>query len=180
MDTKLKNKLWPLILIAIVVIADQVTKALVVKFVPAFTLSGVPSLFGDFLRIIHVYNTGVAFSVGASWSAIARRILFSAIPIIVLILVMIVYFKNNDFTNLQRWAICGIVGGGLGNIIDRLFRANGVVDFIDIKFYRIFGLERWPTFNIADSAVVICGILLIVSFLVVMIRESKKEKSSNK
>ena len=59
----------------------------------------------------------------------------------------------------------GIVGGGFGNLIDRCFRTEGVVDFIDVKFYGIFGMERWPTFNIADAAVVVCGILLIISFL---------------
>ena len=39
----------------------------------------------------------------------------------------------------------GIVGGGLGNLVDRFFRKEGVVDFIDVKFYGLFGLERWPT-----------------------------------
>ena len=71
----------------------------------------------------------------------------------------------------------GIVGGGLGNLIDRFFRAEGVVDFIDLKFYGLFGLERWPTFNVADSAVVVCGLLLIISFIITFIKESKESKS---
>lgn len=58
-----------------------------------------------------------------------------------------------------------ILGGGVGNIIDRIFRPLGVVDFIDVRFYGLFGLERWPTFNIADSAIVVGGILLIISLL---------------
>lgn len=176
MEKNIKNKLLPLILTFAVIVLDQLTKFLVVKFVPAYTLVGVPSLFGDFLRIIHVYNTGVAFSVGASWSAIARRVLFSAIPVIILILVLVIYFRNNEFTNLQRWAITGIVGGGFGNIIDRIFRANGVVDFIDVKFYGLFGMERWPTFNVADSAVVVCGILLVISFIITISKDSEKSK----
>jgi signal peptidase II len=59
----------------------------------------------------------------------------------------------------------GIIGGGFGNLIDRFFRPDGVVDFIDVKFYGLFGLERWPTFNVADSAVVVCGSLLFISML---------------
>ena len=69
--------------------------------------------------------------------------------------------------------IIGIIGGGIGNIIDRFFRAEGVVDFIDVKFFGIFGLERWPTFNVADAAVVVCGIILIVSFLITICKEKK-------
>ena len=59
-----------------------------------------------------------------------------------------------------------LVGGGLGNYVDRIFRPAGVVDFLDFKFYGIFGLERWPTFNVADMTVVISGILLFISFLI--------------
>ena len=72
----------------------------------------------------------------------------------------------------------GIAGGGLGNLIDRFFRAEGVVDFIDIKFFGLFGLERWPTFNVADSAVVICGILLVISFIVISITDEMKNRKS--
>ena len=48
--------------------------------------------------------------------------------------------------------------------MDRLFRVRGVVDFIDVKFYGLLGFDRWPTFNLADSTVVVAGILLIVSY----------------
>ena len=97
---------------------------------------------------------------------ILRRICFGIIPLLVIVMVIVVYLRNDDFNSLQRWAICGVLGGGLGNIIDRFFRAEGVVDFIDVKFYGLFGLERWPTFNVADASVVVCGILLVISFAV--------------
>jgi signal peptidase II len=90
-----------------------------------------------------------------------------------LVLVIVVYFRNDEFNSVQRWSICGIIGGGIGNIIDRFFRAEGVVDFIDVKFFGIFGLDRWPTFNVADAAVVVCGIILIVSFLITICKEKK-------
>ncbi len=175
MNKESKAKLWPISLALLVIIIDQVTKILVMKKIPLYTIGA--SFGGDFLRIIHVANTGVAFSVGASWSETARRFLFSLIPLIVIGIVVAIYFRNNSWTKLQRWAIMGIVGGGLGNLIDRFFRSEGVVDFIDVKFYGLFGLDRWPTFNIADSAVVVCGILLIISFIVTSVKESKNNKS---
>lgn len=177
MNKELKSKLWPISLAALVIILDQITKILVVKNIPLYTIG--TSFFGDFLRIIHVANTGVAFSVGATWSDTLRRLFFSLIPLIVIAIVVAIYFRNNSWTRLQRWAIMGIAGGGLGNLIDRFFRAEGVVDFIDVKFYGLFGMERWPTFNVADSAVVVCGILLVVSFIVTSIKESKAEKSKD-
>ena len=65
------------------------------------------------------------------------------------------------------------------NLIDRFFRANGVVDFIDVKFYGLFGLERWPTFNIADAAVVISFVLLILYSFFKKKKETSSEKKKN-
>lgn len=177
MTKEMKRKILPLVLTIVVIVLDQITKMLVCRFIPVNTIGSM--YFGDFLRIIHVRNTGVAFSFGAGWSDIVRRIAFSLVPLIVLGLVFSVYFRNNEFTKLQRWAICGILGGGIGNIIDRIFRPAGVVDFIDVKFYGLFGLERWPTFNVADSAVVVCGILLIISFICSIASEAKSKKEEN-
>lgn len=170
----LKTNLLPFILTVLVVLLDQITKILVVKYIPIYTIGA--QFFGDFFRIIHVANTGVAFSFGATWSETIRHIMFSLMPLVVIILVIVVYFRNDTFTKIQRWAICGIIGGGLGNLIDRIFRSEGVVDFLDVKFYGLFGLERWPTFNVADSAVVVCGIMLIISFIISMIKENKETK----
>lgn len=172
----LKGKLLPFSLTFIVIVLDQITKSLVVRFIPPYTIGA--QFFGDFLRLINVYNTGVAFSFGAGWPLLLRRIAFSVAPLAVIAVVVAVYFRNNEFTKLQRWAIAGIIGGGIGNIIDRIFRSTGVVDFIDIKFYGLFGLERWPTFNVADSAVVVCGIMLVISFIIFSVNDSKAKKDN--
>ncbi len=174
MNEKTKAKLLPISLTLLIVLLDQFTKYLVVKNIPLYTIG--KEFFGDFLRIVHVSNTGVAFSVGASWSENLRHILFCVLPVIVIVIVFIVYFRNNEWTKLQNWVIMGILGGGIGNLIDRIFRAEGVVDFIDVKFYGLFGLERWPTFNIADSAIIVCGAILIISFIISICKE-KKQKS---
>ncbi len=179
MEKNLKHKLLPLVLTVVVIVLDQITKMLINRYLPLGPGELVkigPSFIGDFIRIIHVNNPGVAFSFGSSWPLFLRRIMFSLVPIVVLVVVLVVYFRNDDFTKVQRWAITGIVGGGFGNIIDRLFRADGVIDFIDVKFFGIFGMERWPTFNVADSAVVVCGIMLIVSFIVMIVKDSKSKK----
>lgn len=174
MNKKTKAKLLPISLTLLIVLLDQFTKYLVVKNIPLYTIG--KEFFGDFLRIVHVSNTGVAFSVGASWSENLRHILFCVLPVIVIVIVFIVYFRNDEWTKLQNWVIMGILGGGIGNLIDRIFRAEGVVDFIDVKFYGLFGLERWPTFNIADSAIIVCGAILIISFIISICKE-KKQKS---
>lgn len=168
-----KKLLMPFILTFAVIIADQITKCLVVKYIEPWTIGA--QFFGDILRIVRVANNGVAFSMGDSLSLIGRRLCFGLVPVIIMGLVIGVYFRNKEFTILQRWAICGVVGGGIGNIIDRIFRVEGVIDFIDVKFYGIFGLQRWPTFNVADMAVVICGIMLIISFVVITIQQKKNE-----
>lgn len=168
-----RKKIIPFVLSVAIIVLDQITKLLIVKNIPPFTIGY--TFFGDFLRIVHVANTGVAFSMGDSMPLILRRICFGVVPLVVICVVIAVYLRNNDFTQLQRWAICGVIGGGIGNIIDRFFRAEGVIDFIDVKFYGLFGLERWPTFNVADSAVVVCGILLIISFAIT-IKGGQEEK----
>ena len=185
MEKNLKSKLLPFILSILVIIADQVTKALVVKYIPIMTIGA--SFFGDFFRIIHVANTGVAFSFGASWSETLRHIMFLLVPVVVIILVIIVYFRNNDFTAVQRWAVAGIIGGGIGNLIDRFFRSEGVVDFLDVKWFGItdsklslLRMTRWPTFNVADSAVVVCGIMLIISFIITFSKSDKDKENNQK
>ena len=175
-----KEKLLPISLTALVIILDQITKALVVRFIPRlnyFSEGCVIRIFGDYFRLIHVRNNAVAFSMGSSLPDNARHLLFAILPLIVIAAVFVIYFRNNEFTKLQRWSICGILGGGLGNLIDRFFRPDGVVDFLDC-YFPFFGLERWPTFNVADSAVVICGILFVISFIILAAKDSKKNKEN--
>lgn len=159
-----KNKLKPLILTLIILAADQLTKIIIVNSIPIHTIG--KSFFSGFLRIIHTRNLAIAFSLGNNLPEEVRFILFTILPIAILAGLLVYFIKGEDFTTFQRWAVAGILGGGIGNLIDRVFRPLGVVDFIDVRFFGIFGLERWPTFNVADSTVVVSGILMLFAFII--------------
>lgn len=160
-----KEKLLPFSLAAFAVLVDQLTKALIVKVKPEMGI--IKDVFGNsFFRIVHIRNKAIAFSIGDNFPDAVKLVLFIAVPVLVLAFLLWYYFSSDEFTRIQRWAAAGILGGGLGNIIDRSFRPDGVVDFIDVRFYGLFGMERWPTFNIADAAVVVCCFILLISILI--------------
>jgi len=172
-----KEKFLPLSLTVFIILLDQITKSIIANNYPIDRYNVITQIFGnDFLQIIHVRNPAIAFSLGNSLPESIKPWIFIAVPILVLSFMLWYYFKSKDFSRLQRWAWVGIIGGGLGNIIDRIFRPEGVVDFIDVKFYGIFGWERWPTFNFADSSVVVCCLLLLVTMFLPS-KKTIKEKA---
>ena len=166
-----KAKILPLILTGIVVTIDQITKMIIAVNWPLH-----PTLIKDvfnngFLWMYHVRNPNIAFSMGRNLPEQVKPVLFIVLPLVVLAVLVWYYFRSDDFTKLQRWATAGILGGGIGNITDRIFRPYGVVDFISVRlpdfFEPLFGPNpRWPTFNVADSSVVVCSILLFVTIII--------------
>jgi len=173
-----KEKVLPFSLTAFVILADQILKAIIVKIKPETGL--IKDVFNNgFFWIWHVRNKAIAFSLGENLPDKFRPVMFIIVPILVLGFLVWYYFKSDEFTNIQRWAAAGIIGGGLGNIIDRIFRPDGVVDFISINIYGLGGMQRWPTFNIADSSVVVCCILLLVTmFITPQKKETTNEQKS--
>jgi signal peptidase II len=169
-----KKRLIPLLLIPLVVTADQITKLFIVWNIEQYTIGS--SFFGGILRIIHTRNTAIAFSIGRNLPDGLRIVLFTFLPLLLLIFLIIYLLRSDEFSSVQRWAVAGIIGGGFGNLIDRILRPEGVVDFIDVKFYGLFGLERWPTFNVADSTVVAAGIILMISLLFERREEEKEDE----
>lgn len=160
----------PFALSGLILALDQITKAAVVASIAPDSIAW--RGLGDLLWIVRQQNLGMAFSLLDSLPHGPRVAILIALPLLLVAGVVLFYFKSREPTALQRWALCGIVGGGLGNVIDRAFRPEGVVDFVSVKFYGIFGLERWPTFNIADASVVVCAIILVVSTIVIDARRS--------
>jgi len=152
---------------ASVVLADQFTKWLVATNISLHdTISIIPGVF----RITHVENQGAAFGLFADspsqWRA-AALIAFSALALVV---VSILLWKNSHVMSSTGIALSLILGGAIGNLWDRVIEGH-VVDFLD--FY--LGNSHWPSFNIADSAIVI-GALLLVSEI--MFAKSPAEESS--
>lgn len=132
-------------------VADQVTKAIVVATVP---FGARYDVIGDLAQLWHVRNDGAAFSIlpGATW-------LF--VPVTVAAIGMVLYF-HRTLRGRGPWiqVILGaILAGALGNLTDRL-RLGYVVDFVSLGFDEV----RFPTFNVADSAVVL-GIGALVAYL---------------
>src|SRR5574342_614681 len=122
-----------------VFILDRITKFLVTKYIP---LSA--SIDFSFVSISHVMNTGTAFGLfkNAPWFFV----IFATAVSVYLIL------KHKAFS-VQLQPILGLIlGGALGNLVDRLLY-GGVIDFINFHF--------WPSFNVADSAVTIAVVLLL-------------------
>lgn len=172
------KRMRPFILTALIVLADQVSKLIIVKTIPPYDWNSFVTVLGeDFFRIIHVRNLGVAFSMGSSLPGFLRFLLLKILPLLVLVWVgRIVYRREKEgLTAYQSWLLAGVIGGGLGNLIDRFLRPRGVVDFLDFKFYGLFGLERWPTFNVADASVVITVGLLLISLVMQAIKPEKKD-----
>ena len=158
-------RLRPFLLSLTIIVADQLSKAWVIKNIP---LNTVYKSFGkDLLMIIHVRNTGAAFSLGASGSAFTRLLFFIILPLAVMgFIAWVIYSEKGILNRCQKYLASGILGGGIGTLIDRIFRfKDGVVDFISVKFFGILGMERWPTFNVSDSCVVIFVILFALSVL---------------
>jgi len=162
-----KMRIMPLILTGIIILVDQISKAFIAAKWPIDPYNPITDVFNnEFLQIYHVRNKAIAFSLGVGIPDAIKPALFVVLPLLVLGVLLWYYLKSNDFSRLQRWAVAGILGGGIGNIIDRIFRPEGVVDFISVKLYGLFGFERWPTFNVADSSVVVCCLLLFVTIII--------------
>jgi signal peptidase II len=164
-------KLIPFSITIGIILLDQVTKLLIVLFIPLYKSIRV---VGDLLILRHVRNTAIAFGMGQALPPEVKQILFLFLPVAVIVFLIIFIFRAKDLGPVQRWTLCAIVGGGLGNIIDRIFRPMGVVDFIDMKFFGIFGLQRWPTYNVADSTIVVGIFILIISMTIAEIKLRKK------
>jgi signal peptidase II len=134
-----------------ILVADQATKAVVVS---SLAVGEKAELLGDVVQVWHAQNRGAAFSLFQGGT-----IIFLVVS--VLSIVMVAYFYRS-FRDRSPWLhlVLGIVlGGTLGNFTDRL-RQGYVTDWLSIGI----GDTRWPTFNVADSSVVV-GIGILVLYL---------------
>ena len=158
--TKL-NTMPALLIMSIAVVLDQISKALVRLLMEMHqSLPLLKNLFGDTFMLIHVKNTGAAFSLGLG-SDIINRIFFITVTIIAIFFV--VYLLRRSQHRLQVYAFGFVLGGAIGNFIDRVLY-GGVTDFFSVDFPDII-MERFPIFNVADSCIFIGVCLLICDML---------------
>ncbi len=131
------------------------------KFLVQHTLLPHDSIpvFGDFFRLTYIRNPGAAFGLHLGPYS---RFIFLSLAFIALGVLIMMYRHTSAADRLRLFAIGAIAGGALGNVIDRLRSADGVVDFLDFGV----GDLRWPVFNIADTAVTIGAALLLASLWV--------------
>ena len=143
--------MWRWLLIAaVVVVLDQAT-----KYVAVSALSGEPPLaVTSFFNLLLVYNRGAAFSFLAGMGGWQRE-LFSVIAVVASIWIIWMLRRYSQQT-LFCIALSLVLGGAIGNLIDRL-TVGAVVDFLD---FHAFGWH-WPSFNVADSAIS-CGAVLLI------------------
>jgi len=151
------NKLMQLLTVALPVVAlDQATKALVTVVIDRYrTVTVIPGFF----NLTHVTNPGGAFGFLASQGTTVRNIFFFAVSWLAVLLVLYFFWRTPRSHRLLSMAFAMILGGAIGNMIDRV-RLGSVVDFLD--FY--VGKYHWPAFNVADSAITV-GMLIFVFHL---------------
>ena len=152
-----KNKFVFLISIAaLVAILDQAIKLLVLVKIPAY---GSIVVIPGFFDLTHIYNTGGAFGFLAGKSSLFRHLFFLTASAIAMGMIVYLYLKTPREFLFLRSGLAMILGGAVGNVIDRI-RLGKVVDFLDLYVKDL----HWPAFNIADSAITV-GILIFIYHL---------------
>jgi signal peptidase II len=149
---------WLLLISALAVVADRLTKIWVSAHIP---LGGAIPVFDHVLRISHWTNEGAAFSLFAdSASPNAVRWGLVGFASLAALVVLAAIIRLGDRINLTTVALALILGGALGNVHDRIAYGS-VVDFIEVHIFQY----HYPDFNIADSCVVVGACLLFLDSL---------------
>ena len=167
----MRRRFQPFLLSFLILALDQLTKAWVVATIAENSVGY--RLFGDFLEIWHVRNTAIAFSMGTSLEVPVKIFLFVILPAVLLGCVAFLIASGKEVHGGMRWILALFLGGGMGNLCDRIFRHLRVVDFMANRVYGLFGMEFWPTWNLADASLVVSGILLVLSLLYSDRKQSK-------
>ncbi|SVC93969.1 uncharacterized protein METZ01_LOCUS346823, partial [marine metagenome] len=140
--------------VLVVLVADQISKYIVTAKMTAY---GPPvDILGSFFRLTFIHNRGAAFGLN-----LGSPLIHTVVSIAALALLVYMFRTLPVDARLLRTALAMVLGGALGNIVDRVRLDKGVVDFFD------FGIGeqwRWPIFNVADSFVTVGIILLAIGY----------------
>ena len=158
------------VLAGIVFLVDQVTKVMAHAWLR--DASPVPVVPG-FFNLSYSRNPGGLFGYFGDLPDPWRSVLLTVLPVIAIVLIGAFLVRSDGAHRLTRLGLGAILGGALGNLVDRVVRGE-VVDFLDVYastpslanwLVRTFGTAHWPTFNIADSCIVVgAGLLILETF----------------
>ena len=118
-------------------------------------------IISGFFYLTHVRNTGAAFGLFADAPQVYRLVFFVSVSLIAVGIIIAFYRKLSPGDRLAALALGLILGGAVGNLIDRIFRQE-VIDFLHFRLWRGYS---WPDFNVADSAIVVGVGLLVLELL---------------
>jgi signal peptidase II len=153
---KYKNFTKYFLVIAIILFFDLLSKNLIFSYLQNIAINNndtTPSIeLLPFLNIVYVVNNGISFGMLSTINN--ANVILSLLQGFVTFIILVFLLRSRDNYNNYSYSI--IIGGALGNVIDRIFR-GGVADFIDFHYNNY----HWPAFNIADSAIFI-GVVMIL------------------
>jgi signal peptidase II len=147
---------WALLVIVLVAGIDQLTK---VAARQALEGRGTVPVVGRLLVLRYVENEGAFLSLGSRWPQSTRFLVFTVATGIATVALSVYLFLARNLETLHRIALACIVGGGVGNLIDRIAYRGRVIDFMNLGIGRL----RTGIFNVADLAVMVGAVLLIVA-----------------
>lgn len=143
-------------LACVIIAIDQVTKLLIVQSMRLNeSIPIIPNLFS----LTYIRNPGAAFGLLAGSSNAFRMVFFGVTSLFALALLGTILFRLPKKDWMAQLSIAGILGGAIGNLIDRL-RYGEVIDFLDVYI----DSYHWPAFNVADSAISVGVVFLIIHF----------------
>lgn len=157
----MKKHIIPAVTVMLTLAADILSKNLAIKYLGFYDKI---DFLGGVLRLDLTYNQGGVFGIMQGY-----KNFFLIVSLVVLVIMIAYYFYEKAMPGMFRVAMALIIGGAGGNIMDRLIAGRpGVVDFISVG---VDGVYRWPTFNIADSVIIVGAFLLV---LVIYFEDKKK------
>ncbi|MDW7653929.1 MAG: signal peptidase II [Nitrospiraceae bacterium] len=139
-----------------IIVIDQVTKLSIMQ---SMRLHESIPIIQDFFSLTYIRNPGAAFGLLASSSNAFRMVFFGVTSLIALGLLGTILFRLSEKDWVGQLSIAGVLGGAIGNLIDRL-RYGEVIDFLDVHV----NSYHWPAFNVADSAISVGVVFLIIHF----------------
>ncbi len=157
---KNKKNIFFILMVIIIIILDQLIKGLIISKLYNNTIVLIPKI----LNLTYVENTGAAFGIGSS--STAMFIIVNAI--IIGLIIYFIHSKKGEISKIILFALHLILAGGIGNLIDRIFKGF-VVDYIDIN-----PIFKFPVFNLADICITI-GYTIIVIYLITNIIEERRK-----